>query len=104
MIFWRIYISLKYEGAHRSSPDKEPVNSFLEKYPELRWINWCDDHYADLYFDINIYDEEKAWNYFKSLSWVSRLVQDPDLEKIEMEPKLCRVTVFPTLLDKQEEK
>ena len=98
MIKWRFLFTLK--GKHASAPDEEPVYSFLKKYPELKWIPWADEHYADCYFELDGYDEKGAWEYFKSLSWVSEVVKENVLQGIEVEPVLCRITVFP----KQEEK
>jgi hypothetical protein len=93
MIKWRFLFTLK--GMHASSPDIEPVSSFLEKYPELQWVTWCDEHFADCYFDLEGYDEKGAWEYFKSLSWVSKIIKENVLQKIEVVPILCRTTVFP---------
>ena len=93
MIKWRFLFTLK--GRHAYAPDKEPVRSFLRKYPELNWISWLDNHYADCYFELEGYDEKGAWEHFKSLPWVSEIVKEEDLEKIEVVPILCRITVFP---------
>lgn len=93
MIKWRFLFTLK--GDHVSAPDREPVSSFLEKYPELKWISWCDKHFADLYFELEGYDEKGAYEYFKSLPWVSEIVKEDVLQKIEVVPILCRITVFP---------
>lgn len=98
MIKWRFLFTLK--GAHASAPDKEPVCSFLKKYPELQWITWVDEHYADCYFELTGYDEKGAWEHFKSLPWVSEIVKEDILQEIEVVPILCRIKVFP----KQEKK
>ena len=95
MIKWRFYFSFKYDGPHRSSPDKQPISDIMEKYPELKWINWCDEHFADCYIDLDGYSEAEAWNLFKQSSWVMEMIESGILEKIEMEPRLCRITVFP---------
>lgn len=93
MIKWRFLFTLK--GVHASAPDKEPVSSFLKKYPELQWIPWVDEHYADCYFELEGYDEKGAWEHFKSLPWVSEIVKEDVLQKIEVVPILCRIKVFP---------
>lgn len=93
MIKWRFLFTLK--GMPVSAPDREPVSSFLEKYPELKWVSWCDEHFADCYFELEGYDEKGAWEYFKSLPWVSKIIREELLLKIEVEPILCRITVFP---------
>lgn len=93
MIKWRFLFTLK--GVHAFSPDIEPVSIFLEKYPGLKWVTWCDGHFADCYFDLEGYDEKGAWEYFKSLPWVSKIIKEDLLQKIEVVPILCRITVFP---------
>lgn len=92
MIKWRFLFTLV--GRHCSAPDEEPVCSFLDRYPELKWIRWVDEHYADCYFELEGYDEKGAWEHFKSLPWVSEIIKDEDLRKIEVVPIPCRITVF----------
>lgn len=95
MIKWRFYFTFKYEGPHRNAPDKQPIRDIMEKYPELKWIDWCDPHYADCYIDFDGYSEKEAWERFKHTAWVLEMIESGILEKIEMEPKLCRITIYP---------
>ena len=95
MIKWRFYFTFKYEGPHRNAPDKQPINSIMEKYPWLRWINWCDAHFADCYLDLDGYSEAEAWDRFKQSSAIMEMIESGIVEKIEMEPILCRITVYP---------
>jgi hypothetical protein len=66
-----------------------------EIYVDIEWVTWCDEHFADCYFDLEGYDEKGAWEYFKSLHWVSEIIKEDLLQKIEVVPILCRITIFP---------
>lgn len=96
MIIWRFLIKLKYEGPHIHSADQEPVYSFGRKYPQLKWINWCDNQFADFYFELKdqTFSSWDALKYFRSLDWVKEMVQETCIYSIEMEPLLSRIEIY----------